>query len=313
MYYKPDERWEIFRITDRELFEEKFVLKGHFHTGVPQDVREAFVTVEYLLASAWHYWPLYDEGVNKALRLIEIAVKLKAKEIGIGLTYKDKQGKSRSVALAQLIDQICPDPHHAHIKERLHRFRRIRNSQMHPDNHSYMGAMDIWVKNLKSVVNVLNLMFLPDAELVEMHRRTEVFTSSLTMFKDQLLVLEVPEKKYLIHSIQSFVVARDTFFIALEPVMLDAFEAISNHRDLSGLLMVVRNPIPGEGSISGQDSAGNAISLSLNHKEENRETHRFFCEDLAKLDNTSRSFYQLHLKNHYIWQIEEEMYAWWGV
>ncbi|MDX2248125.1 MAG: hypothetical protein SF052_15175 [Bacteroidia bacterium] len=313
MYYEPDERWELlFGITYREAFQAAYVIKGHFHEGVPEEVREAYRTVEYLLASAWHYWPLYDEGFNKAMRLIEIAVKVKAKALGIDLNQKDNKGKSRPVALVHLIDKICPAPQHVLIKERLNRFRNLRNSEMHPDRHSFMGVMGGLVKNIKSVVNLLNLMFLSDVELMDMHNRIETFKLSLSPFMDQLLVLEFPEKKYLIHSIQSFVVVRDTFFISLEPVMLDAYEAISDHRYLPGLLMIISQPIIDKDSLSGIDIGGNVIRLTINKKEENREAHRVFCEDIAKLDDTALRFYQLQFRDDYYWQIEEAMYAWWG-
>ena len=312
MYYEPDERWGLFGITDRELFQANFVVKGHFHAGVPEEVREAYRTVEYLLASAWHYWPLYDEGFNKAMRLIEMAVKLKAKALGIVLSKDDKNGNSRSVALVHLIDKICPDPHHVLIKQRLNHFRKLRNWQMHPDSHSFMGGVGGLVKKIKSVVNLLNLMFLADAELVEMHNRMETFQSSLLPFQDRLLVLEGPENKYLIHAIHTFIAVRDTYFISLEPVVLNAWEEMSNHRYLQPLIVVIKGLTIDRDCISGQAPEGSRVTLSVNKKDENIQTHKTFCEDLAKLDKTSRGFYQSHLTNGCHWQIEERLYDWWG-
>jgi hypothetical protein len=51
-YFVIDPRWEPHKIATKEEYEQKVVIKGCFHECVPDDVVNAFETVEYLMAHA---------------------------------------------------------------------------------------------------------------------------------------------------------------------------------------------------------------------------------------------------------------------
>lgn len=91
-YFEPDVRWEMSNITNKEQFENQVVVKGHFHDQVPAEVVDAFKTVEFLQAHSYYWWPMYDEAINKALRILEMSVKLKAKELNIPLEFTNVKG-----------------------------------------------------------------------------------------------------------------------------------------------------------------------------------------------------------------------------
>lgn len=312
MYYERDDRWDLFGMTDREKFKENQVVQGRFHDLVHAQVKEAFLTVEYLLAHSWYFWPLYDEGMNKAYRIIEMAVRLKAEKVEIPLTYTDKNGKTRTRTLDSLIKKVFSDNHHADIRARLDRLRKLRNMDMHPSQNSFMGGLHGSVRNIKTIVNTLNLMFLPEEELKEMETRQVQLEEKLSSFEQKLLILKIPDRRFLIHSIVMTRLNPHTTFIAFEPVMLNAYEKLSNHSYLPPIVIALKDLIIQSDQMIGQDPAGIKITVSVNKDPRNRETHSTFCENLDKLDQTDRSIYHMHVQDESAWALEERMYGGWG-
>src|SRR5688572_3734537 len=103
-YRVPDPLWESFGANNFEEYCEKFVVSGKFHPAVPQEIVNEYVQVEYLLSSAYYSYPLLDEAISKALKIMELAVKIKCKQSGILLSQK-ASSKSRK-SLKELIDAL---------------------------------------------------------------------------------------------------------------------------------------------------------------------------------------------------------------
>ena len=120
-YYVADPTWEVFGIKSREDYLEKNVIPGNFHSNVPEDIIKSFKTVTQLTAQAYYYYPLHDEALNKALRIFELAIKLKAKKLDL-----------KKESLNNLINKLCNIQNLEHLKDTLHRARKIRNIHMHP-------------------------------------------------------------------------------------------------------------------------------------------------------------------------------------
>jgi predicted regulator of amino acid metabolism with ACT domain len=131
-FYTPDTRWDFYQISDEEEFAEKLVIEGVFHQEVPEDVIEAYETIEYLMAHSYYYWPMYDEAFNKVLFTIEMGIKLKAKELNVPIYEKRKGGKKKARSLYNIINDICDADHLGDLKNMLHRSRNLRNMQAHP-------------------------------------------------------------------------------------------------------------------------------------------------------------------------------------
>ena len=102
-YYLPDSRWAV---SSRQVYEDRFVVKGKFHNLVPDDIIKEFEIAERLMAYSYYCYPMYDEAFKKLLGMTEMAVKLRCKQFGISLEYKDRNGKVRQRTLSYLIDQL---------------------------------------------------------------------------------------------------------------------------------------------------------------------------------------------------------------
>ena len=163
-YLEIDDRWAIFSTNSMDEHIQNNVVKGVFGKAVPKDIIGDFKTIEYQQVYAYYHWPLMDEALSKGLRLLEMAIKLKAKELEIPLGTAGLKPKDKN--FNQLINEVCSVEPLVHLKETIHHLRNIRNSTTHRDSNSYMGGMGGLVKrNLMRLVNLINDLFLDPEEL----------------------------------------------------------------------------------------------------------------------------------------------------
>ncbi|WP_157359712.1 hypothetical protein [Algoriphagus mannitolivorans] len=159
-----DERWVIFNTNSLEEHIHKNVVKGIFHKHVPKDIVDDFKTIEFQQVYSYYHWPLMDEALNKGLRLLEMSIKLKAKESGIALKTPDS--KPREKSFNHLINEVCKGEPLTQLKETIHHLRNIRNFTTHKDSNSYLGGIGGMVnRNLMRLVNLINDLFLDSEEL----------------------------------------------------------------------------------------------------------------------------------------------------
>lgn len=170
-YYVPDSTWEVFGIKSREDYLEKNVIPGNFHSNVPEDIIKSFKTVTQLTAQAYYYYPLYDEALNKALRIFELAIKLKAKELNL-----------KKESLNNLINKLCNSQNLEHLKDTLHRARKIRNIHMHPENHNSGWYMVRGKGNIQMFSNFINELFLEDSQMENLRKERE----NLEQFRERI-------------------------------------------------------------------------------------------------------------------------------
>lgn len=163
-YIAIDERWAIFSTDSLEEHIQKNVVRGIFHKDVPKDIVEDFKTIEYQQVYSYYHWPLMDEALNKGLRLLEMAIKLKAEESRLALKTLDAKPREKSFNL--LINEVCKMEPLIQLKETIHHLRKIRNFTTHKDSNSYLGRTGGMVKrNLMCLVNLINDLFLDPEEL----------------------------------------------------------------------------------------------------------------------------------------------------
>lgn len=194
-YLAIDERWAIFETNSFEEHIHINVVKGVFDKSVPEDVISDFKTIEYQQVYSYYHWPLMDEALNKGLRLLEMAIKLKAKESGIALKTPD--AKPREKSFNQLINEVCKGEPLIQLKETIHHLRNIRNFTIHKDSNSYLGGTGGMVKrNLMGLVNLINDLFLDPEELkvklISEKAERELFVKD---FLDRLII-SPPLTKY---------------------------------------------------------------------------------------------------------------------
>jgi hypothetical protein len=166
-WYQPDDIWKAVGILDRDAFVQRCVFAGRFHTQVPEDVIRAYGTASHLMAQAWYHYPLYDEAIAKLLFTVEIAVKQRCQQVGVVQTTSNAAGRTRSIRLQVLIDQLLAiEPHKGQfLGQWLHYVRELRNSFAHPDRYSYGGIS--LRHHILPLLNLLNFLFLDEAAMGE--------------------------------------------------------------------------------------------------------------------------------------------------
>lgn len=203
-YHQPDDRWELFNINNFEAYNKSLVVKGQFHPKVPKDVADSFVLCEYMMAHAYYHYPLYDEALSKLLRIIEMAVKLRCKELQIPLNYEvfnKKKGETeeRKKKLHQLIEDLDSREFQKKIKDALHRYRSLRNMFMHPEQYQYSG-----IGGKKAIVFgicILNMLFLPEALFVSIEIEVKRLKEFHQQLDSDLYVMTYADQRILIEEI----------------------------------------------------------------------------------------------------------------
>jgi len=189
-WYQPDKRWEIWGIKTKEEYVDKFVVPGKFHDKVPRDVVEAFETVTYLMAHAYFYYSIYDEAMSKALLIMEMSIKLKAKELGITLKLPpNKKEVSYDKKLSVIIEEVCFNEHLKFLKSDFLRAKKMRNTRMHPKKHTIMGAMGFTNGNSMLFINVINKLFLSKEELLQITSTENKLREKIKNFKGDQYIL----------------------------------------------------------------------------------------------------------------------------
>jgi len=301
-YFDIDERWQIFGIKSKEEYLSKYLIKGYFHASVPVDIREAFVTVEYLLAHAWHHYPLYDEGLNKALRIMEMAIRLRAKELG--LEVKAKNGSEKKLHF--LIGEICNGDHLVQLKKALERLKRLRNMHMHPQQHGYMGIAANLPRNVKLMVNLLNRLFQNDRWHQQIFLKRKQVQDMLNACSDTPLILAKGEP--LIGSIIDFEVHENSVCLMAEPIRLNIDEVVSKNVDVYPIGVRLNEFSILSNGFSGISDAGAQISISVSDKPENLVTFHTFKSELAKALKAGQGFYKLLIQTNAGWGLVDWEY-----
>ena len=156
-WYLPDTRWPFFGINSREDYVQRYVYEGRFHADVPADIVKTCETASQLMAQAWHYYPLYDEAVNKLLFSVEMAVKIHCRQLGLSV------GKGDTLhALIKKLDTAEPAKQLSH---QLDIIRQLRNSISHPSHYSFGGVT--MGQGILPMINLLNQLFLKESVVIQ--------------------------------------------------------------------------------------------------------------------------------------------------
>lgn len=302
-YYEPDNRWEMFGITSKEQFEQQIIVKGYFHNQVPEEVIDAFTTVEYLQAHAYYFWPMYDEAFNKALRILEMAVKLKAKLLNIPLENSTPKSKNRKKTLDCLTKEICDKPHFENLKLDLNRARSIRNSQMHPERNSYMGGTCGIGQNLKLFVIVLNELFRSDEWIAAQLEQQLSIKKQINFFENSLLILENNTPGILVNGLLGFRVLNDTLLIVCNPVLRNTKQSLEEHRYSNPPVVELSNFQFQKELLTGTSTDGYEIKIYKTTKDANLLQLTNHLTELNSASETDRAFYELHLNGEASWSL----------
>lgn len=219
-WYKADSTWGVW-VKDREQYAKVFVREGRFHNGVHEDVVKDFRIATHIMASAWYHYPMYDEALRKLLGTIEMAIKLRAKELGIRVTKRTR--------LQELIDRLFPADRGEQFNAQLHALRDIRNTYAHPEHYKFGGITINGI--MVPLVNTLNRVFLPIDQITANQTYLKAMKDKLAELVAPAFVLTWHEHNYVVkeavlldaHQVNSKWVS----FWAIYPVLDNAAEVLS--------------------------------------------------------------------------------------
>lgn len=311
-WYKPDDRWEIWDIKSKEDFVEKFVVEGKFHSKVPGDIVEAFKTVSYLMAHAYFYYSIYDEAMSKALLVMEMVVKLKAKELAIDLKLEpNKKGDVYDKKLYQVIKEICEHKHLKFLQPEFDRARNMRNAKMHPDKHSIMGAMGFTNGNAMLFVNVINKLFLSKEELNHNALENENLSKKISKFKQGLFRLDFEFGPILITTIYDFKYIKhkesEILLLYVQPV-LNNFKSTIEKYNYEVLVLALKGFEINGHSLKGIDVNNKTLNIYPNQKEENIEVWTYFLQEYNEANSGLIEQFQIETSRMALWRYEELIY-----
>jgi hypothetical protein len=194
-FLQADRRWTIWGCQSHEEYLEKYFLPGKFHPSVPDKVKEAYITVERLIAYSFFYYPMEEEVGSKLTRIFEMAIRLRAQSLDIPLETKDKHGRVVPVSLSSLITKL--KMHHESDPDWANEwrdFKSLRNVHAHADGPMYGGAMHLSL--VAPMINVLNSIFIPKewfrtarAKITALQERAERFSRELCVLYDRRALL----------------------------------------------------------------------------------------------------------------------------
>lgn len=302
-YYKPDDRWETFGTISKDQYEEKYVVKGYFHDGVPNDVKDAFLTVEYLLAHAYYFWPMYDEAFNKTLRLLEMTIKLKAKQLGIPIERISKNGRSFDIKLIDVIEKICKESYYENLKNNLNRIRNIRNHQMHPASNSYMGGVGGLKGNIELFVNIINELFRSEEWMVAQFEQKQIIQKQLESFDNCLLVLDNNISKFLVSGHLGFGVLDETLFLILNPILINTRKSLEEHKYSDPIAIAISNFEFQKDTLIGTSDLGHKIKIYKTDKAENLLQLSNHIKEYSSVTRTDRALFENYISREAAWSL----------
>lgn len=312
-WFEADERWELYGIKSKEGFVEKFVVEGKFHDQVPTDVVSAFETVSYLLANSYSHWQLQDEALNKALLIMEMAVKLKAKELNIDLKFlPNKKGHVFEKKLSIIIEEICSKSELSFLKPDFDRARNLRNHVVHPDRHSFMGVLAKAKSNFMLFNNIINLMFLQDKEIKELLKNRLVIRNKLEVFKNSLYVLETSKHKILIDTIHSHKYAcynnKELLILFVNPILNNPVQYLNDQKFEEPIVIALKDFKINKLTLEGTDLYGGVVKIQTTNKPENIMKFLMYNEELKKVPEHNKSVYNDFRSGKALWEMESIMY-----
>jgi hypothetical protein len=285
-YHCTDDRWPIFGCKNYDTFLEQNLVKGLFHSAVPEDVKKDYETIEYLIAHAWYHYPMYDGAVNKMLRTVEMAVSLKAKALNIPTETVDKKGRSKKIELVHLIRSIRDKGEDNKTKLFLDYLREMRNYFMHPEQHAFAGP--VHREKMVLGINVINILFGESAIFQRFENRQNELRPAFNSFQAKTLGFQKGEKPYLAHQVSLVEVFNneetEILLICIDPVGVFPSETKPQQMWIKPFFIDLVNYGISADTITGTDAiTGEQISISVNTHPKDRETAETFRNKIHRI------------------------------
>lgn len=291
-YFKPDKTWQSWGWQTYEDYQEKMVIPGRFHDGVPEDIKEDYKTVEYLMAHAFYHYRMYDDALNHLLGTFEMAVKFRAKELEILMERpRNNKGKVYKKTLGELIEEVSKTEWTENWRKFMDRVRDLRNHMKHPESHSLMGYFA--KQHIIPILNFINKLFLTSEQKASYHDELIRINELLGAYKNELFVIPKDENaNYLGYSprVTDCFQKNGEWYYLLHflPVLIDVQDMISNHR-YGGIaphlyLSKISTSKEGVKNVRLVDFERDLDLIIENMKEENKKVYQNYIDVLKTQD-----------------------------
>lgn len=313
-WYQPDPRSSIVgNFETKEAFAEKQVVRGHFHASVPEDIVKSYKTVEYLMAHAWYHWPMFDEALRKLLGMVEMAIRIRCQafQIPVFKDQLDKEGNKVPTPLYTLIKQLIEKEPEKGLTEWLKIIRKLRNHFAHPQNHEFMGASVIG--KIKNLINLINLIFLDEAEYIAASTEKARLEMELAEFKEGLFVFESDRSGFLITEIRLLevfkVMGEWVYICRIEPVILNFRNDFSQHRFPLPLILTLTHPGIKDGVLEAADlKTRSGIKLYPTTNPEHYELFSQYRQEWEGVEEKNQLIYKSYMINKSGGEVRDIMY-----
>jgi hypothetical protein len=304
-YHIPDKRWESFDILSFEDYQHKAIVEGRFHPLVPNDIVEDFLSAEYMMAHSYYHYPLYHEALSKVLRMIEMGIKFRCRQLQIPL---EKQNSSNSRVekrpLKQLMDDLVRTEPAKDMAIRFEVSRSLRNSLMHPTQFMFSGAMSKGY--IKQSITLLNTLFLPDTLFDVFKNEHNKFQKLIEPFKENVFILTASGKRYLVSrvSCESVKVGEQwQYLLVAHPVMKYAAGDLTKYCNSELFSFVVLEAVMINKSLEFAClNAEEKITIQPTNHRQNLKLYEEYKAVIASLSDIHRQMYFHHI-DHQVGEI----------
>jgi hypothetical protein len=311
-WYEPEDIWDIYGISSREEFVDRYVVEGKFHNAVPEDIAKSFVTVSYLLAHSYYHWPMFDEAMSKLLLILEMTIKIKAKQLGISLEKKGKNSRVYKRRLVEIIDDVFKNEELKFLKPDFDRARNLRNAKMHPEKHSFMGAIGRAHDNAQLFVNVINLLFINKSKLKNITIKNDELREQLNEFKNNLFVLEYNNTKILIVNIHYLKyldgISNRLLMLYIDPIFTNVHEVFVDKKYPEPLIVSLTDFNFEDEVLFGVDLKGEPVKIYKTDKPGNLNKWYQYASEIQNIDQKEIDTYIYVNSSPALWQMEKIIY-----
>ncbi len=192
-YLEPDEIWEIFDVKSEDDFREKFLLKGKFHSLVPEKIINDYKVVERLMYYSYFNYPLIDEAFSKSTRIFEASITLKLEISGL-----KRDGFETLHSKLTRLKELCSND----LFEQWRRAKELRNHFAHREAGVLMGI--VLMNAFKHNLNLINSIFLESSAILSKEYNLKNLLKQSEHLVKGLFVLEYKNTKILIYGVRPF-------------------------------------------------------------------------------------------------------------
>jgi hypothetical protein len=250
-YLKPDSTWSAWKINNHTQFIQDMVPELALREEVHEDIIKEFEIIKYLLIYSYYKYQFFDVALNKAVQIMEMAFKIRYKEM-VGKEWP--KNKNLETLIKELDALSLFESHITHIS----RMRSLRNDLLHPDRHSFAGS--VYSGHISSVAQIINELY----DDVALRQKRKALVNDLQNFitinlSDEIEIVQ-NNKRRNIHKLQILLIDNKNgdliYYIVVVPAFsLDQYrESVSTSKLVPQVLLLeLTNILFDNGVIVGYD------------------------------------------------------------